>query len=71
MHWDNRLGMNPYVSLPKMVMMTYQLPDKIREIAEQGEFCEFDLNEFFRAEADRFVNEEYVQKWDRCCQLLR
>ena len=61
--WDSRRGRNPYLSLPKMVMLTYQLPDKIREIAEQGEFCEFDLNEFFRAEDDRFVNEEYVQKW--------
>lgn len=54
---------NPYLSLPKMVMMTYQLPEKIREVAEQGEFNEFDLNEFFRAEDDRFINEEYVQKW--------
>ena len=61
--WDSRRGRNPYLALPKMVMLTYQLPDKIREIAEQGEFCEFDLNEFFRAEDDRFVNEEYVQKW--------
>ena len=61
--WDSRRGRNPYLALPKMVMLTYQLPDKIREIAEQGEFCEFDLNEFFRTEDDRFVNEEYVQKW--------
>lgn len=61
--WDNSLGKNPYLSLPKMVMMTYQLPEKIREVAEQGEFNEFDLNEFFRAENDHFVNEEYVQKW--------
>ena len=57
--WDDRRGRNPYLSLPKMVMMTYQLPDKIREIAEQGEFCEFDLNEFFRAEDNRFTHEEY------------
>lgn len=54
---------NPYASLPKMVMLTYQLPDSIREIAEQGEFDEFDLNEFFSAEDDRFVHEDYVQKW--------
>lgn len=54
---------NPYLSLPKMVMLTYQLPEQIREVAEQGEFNEFDLNEFFRAEDDHFVNEEYVQKW--------
>lgn len=45
-----------------MVMLTYQLPDSIREIAEQGEFDEFDLNEFFSAQDDEFVHEEYVQK---------
>ena len=62
-NWDDSQGKNPYLSLPKMVMLTYQLPEKIREIAEQGEFCEFDLNEFFRAEDDIFINEDYVQKW--------
>ena len=62
-NWDNSKGTNPYLSLPKMVMMTYQLPDKIREIAEGGEFCEFDLNEFFSADDETFINEEYVQKW--------
>ena len=62
-HWDDRRGKNPYLALPKMVMLTYQLPEKIREIAEQGEFCEFDLNEFFRADGNGFVHEEYVQKW--------
>ena len=63
--WDTeRPGeRNPYLALPKMVMLTYQLPEKIREIAGQGEFNEFDLNEFFRAENNRFVHEEYVQKW--------
>lgn len=58
---------NPYAMLPRMVLMTYQLPDAIREIAMQGEYNEFDLNEFFRAEgADvmaRFKYEEEVQKW--------
>ena len=54
---------NPYAQLPKMVMLTYQLPDSIREIAEQGEFDEFDLNEFFSAQEDSFTHEEYVQKW--------
>ena len=54
---------NPYLSLPKMVMMTYQLPDSIKEVADQGEFDEFDLNEFFRADGRGFVHEEHVQKW--------
>lgn len=56
-------GHNPYAQLPKMVMLTYQLPDSISEIASRGEFDEFDLNEFFRAEDDHFLHEEHVQKW--------
>jgi len=36
--------------LPKMVMMTYQMPDAIKHIAQAGEFDEFDLNIFFKAE---------------------
>lgn len=61
---ENYVGeKKPYASLPKMVMLTYKLPDQIREIAEQGEFDEFDLNEFFRADDSGFLHEEYVQKW--------
>jgi hypothetical protein len=41
---------NPYSSLPRMVMLTYQLPEAIKEIAQKGEFDEFDLNVFFSAE---------------------
>jgi hypothetical protein len=58
---------NPYVSLPRMVLLTYQLPDAIREIAMGGEFNQFDLNEFFKAngtgEAAKFIHEDEVQKW--------
>ena len=58
---------NPYEALPRMVMMTYKIPDSIRQIAIQGEFDEFDLNYFFTAEGKsenaKFKNEEYVQKW--------
>ncbi len=58
---------NPYAALPRMVLLTYQLPDAIREIALKGEFNEFDLNEFFRAEgvgdSARFKYEDEVQKW--------
>lgn len=43
---------NPYLSLPKMVLLTYQMPESITEVASQREFDEFDLNEFFRAERD-------------------
>jgi hypothetical protein len=58
---------NPYTALPRMVMLTYQLPDAIREIAMQGEFDEFDLNVFFSAEGvgdkAKFKYEDEVQKW--------
>lgn len=58
---------NPYAALPRMVLLTYQLPDAIREIAMQGEFNEFDLNIFFSAEGigdkARFTYEDEVQKW--------
>src|SRR3989339_358941 len=58
---------NPYAALPRMVLLTYQLPDAIREIAMQGEFNEFDLNVFFSAEGvgakAKFVFQDEVQKW--------
>jgi hypothetical protein len=58
---------NPYASLPRMVMLTYQLPDAIREIAMKGEFNEFDLNVFFSANGEdsnaKFAYENEVQKW--------
>jgi hypothetical protein len=58
---------NPYAMLPRMVLLTYQLPDSIREIAMQGEYNEFDLNVFFSAEGTgvmaRFKYEDEVQKW--------
>ncbi len=58
---------NPYETLPRMVLMTYRVPDAITRIARQGEFNEFDLNLFFSAEgrgvSARFKYEEYVQKW--------
>lgn len=58
---------NPYASLPRMVMLTYQLPPSIKDVARGGEFDEFDLNEFFKAEGEggqaifKYLNE--VQKW--------
>lgn len=62
---------NPYESLPRMVMLTYRIPDSIRQIAMQGEYNEFDLNVFFSAkvpkggkpEDARFVYENEVSKW--------
>jgi hypothetical protein len=58
---------NPYLALPRMVLMTYQLPDSIKRIAMNGEFDEFDLNVFFSASGEgknsKFKYENEVQKW--------
>ena len=58
---------NPYLSLPRMVMLTYRMPDQIQDVARQGEFDEFALNLFFAAEdkgdSARFKYENEVQKW--------
>ncbi|WP_394261257.1 GIY-YIG nuclease family protein [Moraxella boevrei] len=72
LEWDNsphkkEWGDNPYLSLPQMMLLTYQLPENIRHIATQGEFNEFDLGEFFKADGNgetaKFKHENYVQKW--------
>lgn len=58
---------NPYLELPKIVMLTYQMPESLREVAMQGEFNEFDLNTFFATEKKdgewKFKREDYVQKF--------
>jgi hypothetical protein len=63
--WDK--PNNPYSALPRMVLMTYQLPDSIKRIAMEGEFNEFDLNVFFTATGEgsrsKFKYENEVQKW--------
>ena len=66
-NWKKKDGPNPYASLPRMVMLTYQLPETITRVAELGEFDGFDLNIFFKAEGEgkkaRFKYEDDVQKW--------
>ena len=58
---------NPYESLPRMVMLTYQMPEEIRRVALGGEYNSFDLNAFFEARGEgdgaEFVLKESVQKW--------
>jgi len=58
---------NPYDMLPRMVLMTYQLPESVVDIASGGEYDEFDLNEFFSASFNNgkayFKHENEVQKW--------
>lgn len=67
-NWNEETqGKNPYASLPKMVMLTYQLPENIQQVALKGEFNEFDLNLFFKANGEEedatFIYENEVQKW--------
>ena len=63
----NKPEPNPYIALPRIVMMTYQIPESIKEIARRGENNEFDLNYFFEAEGigkdAQFRDKEHVQKW--------
>ncbi len=68
-------GSNPYAALPKMIMMTYKVPESITQAAVDAGYDEFDINEFFKAEFPkghvedaRFVYENDVQKWLRMIQ---
>lgn len=64
--WGNQPN-NPYLALPKMVMMTYKMAEDLRVVAEKGENNEFDLNEFFTAtgenEQAEFKYKNEVQQW--------
>ena len=67
----------PYLEMPTMVMMTYQMPQDLGAMIEQWDMDGFDLNEFFRATPSplrgtppkrgeahaHFVHEKAVQKW--------
>jgi hypothetical protein len=64
---ENPSKLNPYGALPQMRLLTYQMPDELLAIASQGEFDEFDLNEFFaatgRGDDAAFKHKNEVQKW--------
>lgn len=74
-NWDTAKGPNPYEMMPRIAMFTYQIDDITENVAYQGEFDEFDLNIFFKAEGSglcndpkaknpaQFVNENDVQRW--------
>jgi hypothetical protein len=72
-NWDASLGKNPYLILPKIQLLTYQLPDRIRDIAIRGDQDGFSLNEFFKAEEVKesgslikkyvFKHQKEVQMW--------
>jgi hypothetical protein len=69
--WDKVSGENPYLELPQIVMMTYQLPEKVREEIQKTGHNEFSLNEFFKAKEVTekgkkkylFEYENQVQQW--------
>ncbi len=72
--WNNDDGPNPYAMMPRIAMFTYQISEITEKTAYEGEFNEFDLNIFFKAEGSgiadgsnkdpaHFVNENDVQHW--------
>ena len=73
--WDEKNGRNPYEMMPRIMMFTYQIDDITANTAYQGEFDEFDLNIFFKAEGSglctdknvknpaHFTHEADVQRW--------
>ncbi len=68
--WNSELSHNPYASLPKLNLFSYQMSpmitDKVENKADiDGENIDyaFDLNEFFKTENGKFVYEKDVNKW--------
>lgn len=57
---------NPYTALPRMNLLVYEMPEKLREIAINNA-SEFSLTEFFRTEKqdgiDVFTHKQEIQKW--------
>lgn len=69
--WDNaRQEENPYATLPKLNLFTYQMSEIIRDELKQGieiqgitEEYAFDLNEFFAVENGKFKYNSSVDKF--------
>jgi len=64
--WSKK-GANPYSALPKMLLLAYEMPESLKEIALNNQ-SEFSLTEFFRTEkredsSPQFVHEPHIQKW--------
>ncbi len=57
---------NPYLALPKMHLLAYEMPEALKEVALNN-MSEFSLTEFFRIEKNskppKFIHESEVQKW--------
>ena len=69
--WDNSSEEeNPYATLPKLNLYTYQMSEIIRDELSQGieingetEEYAFDLNEFFATSNGRFIHDSSVDKF--------
>lgn len=64
--WDKPTP-NPYLSLPRMFLLAYEMPDALKEVALNN-FSEFSLSEFFKTQKNaegkaEFIHEADVQKW--------
>lgn len=70
--WDDAKGPNLYAALPKMYLLTYEMPEALKEVALNN-FSEFSLTEFFRTDtvqgpdgvvgAATFIHEAQIQRW--------
>jgi len=64
--WKDTKRPNPYAALPTMHILTYEMPEKLRERA-QNQKAEFSLTEFFKTKktegAVTFLHQNDVQQW--------
>jgi len=65
--WDDAKGDNPYASLPRLNLYTYQMSEIVKDEISRGieidgetEEYAFDLNEFFETKNSKFVHNESV-----------
>ena len=58
---------NPYTELPTVKLLSYQIPNSVKNLAMNTNFNEFDLNKFFKANKKgkkaEFEDKDSVQKW--------
>ena len=60
-HWDSEED-NPYETLPKLNLFTYQVGEIFRNKESLGQF-DFSLNEFFAVKDGKFVHDDSVDKF--------
>lgn len=63
--WDGQEE-NPYLALPTMHILTYEMPERLKEQAQNNR-AEFSLTEFFKTKKEDgkvvFVHQNEVQQW--------